>query len=69
MMIMMTMFIMLMIAQSCMIEVDPDLYITLMLMMMIDDIDDNDDVDLYNNFDNGDHYLELNVRRAMGGIL
>lgn len=49
-----------------MIEVDPDLYIILMSIMMVDDIDDNDDVDLYNNID---HYLELNVRRAMGGIL
>ena len=66
MVIMMTMFIMLMIVQSCMIEVDPDLYIILMSIMMVDDIDDNDDVDLYNNID---HYLELNVRRAMGGIL
>ena len=52
-----------------MLEFDDDLYITLMIMMIIDDIDDNDDVDLKANDDNGDFYLELNVRRAMGGIL
>ena len=52
-----------------MLEFDDDLYITLMTMMIIDDIDDNEDVDLNANVDNGDYYLELNARRAMGGIL
>ena len=52
-----------------MLEFDDDFYITIMIIMIIDDIEDNEDVDRNANVDNGDFYLELNVRRAMGGIL